>query len=156
MPPGSAPLRSAAWRLVALRGAARFDAVFERGQRFRSPHFVLHMLQQPPAAEAGAVTTVALGFVVSKRHARRATRRNLIRRHWRAALQAWLAALPPSGVGELSLIVRLAAPWTPAEGFRSQRSERLAAALRREIEPLLERARRRLAPPSASMGEARP
>ena len=74
------------------------------------------------------------GFVVPKRHARRAVTRTLLKRQVRSAFQR-LGPDLPAGLW----LVRLRAPFAKQD-FISARSERLACAARTEIEALLARA----------------
>jgi ribonuclease P protein component len=76
-------------------------------------------------------STFWLGWVVPKRHARRAVTRTLLKRQIRVAFERHAAALP----GGLWL-VRLRAPFAPTE-FISARSALLAAAARTELDRLL-------------------
>jgi len=74
-----------------------------------------------------------LGYVVPKRHARRAVTRNLLKRQIRSVFERHAQNLP----GGLWL-VRLKTPFAPAE-FVSARSRALAVAARAELEGLLVR-----------------
>ena len=74
------------------------------------------------------------GCVVPKRHAKRATTRNLIKRQLREAFARHAAALPHG-----LWMVRLTAGFAPAQ-FVSARSEALAQVARAEIDTLLAKA----------------
>lgn len=114
---------------------AQFQALLARRPCARSAHFALHHVSAPdgtdPAAHAlFAAHAVWLGALVPKRCARRAVRRNLIRRQIRAlgavALQeqtgAWL--------------IRLRAGYSRA-AFPSASSTALKSAVRAELQELL-------------------
>jgi ribonuclease P protein component len=75
-----------------------------------------------------------LGYVVPKRHARRAVTRSLLKRQVRVAF-AQHASLLPAGLW----LVRLRAPFAVSE-FVSARSQALAQAARSELNSLLDRA----------------
>ncbi len=137
---------------------ADFERVLATPSRTRSAHFAVHHLasgpltRKPAAAEAVAgklstapapgcpqpvddlPTSLWLGWVVPKRHARRAVTRSLLKRQIRGAFHRHAAALP----GGLWL-VRLRAPF-PATEFVSARSAALAAAAHDELDRLLARA----------------
>jgi ribonuclease P protein component len=74
-----------------------------------------------------------VGCVVPKRHAKRATTRNLLKRQIRAAFERHAQALPQG-----LWMVRLTAGFAPAE-YVSARSEALARVARAEIDTLLGR-----------------
>lgn len=75
-----------------------------------------------------------LGYVVPKRHAKRAVTRSLLKRHIRAAFERHAAALP-HGIW----LVRLRSPFARTD-FASARSEALAQQARLELDRLLEQA----------------
>jgi ribonuclease P protein component len=81
-----------------------------------------------------AATLHWLGTVVPKRHARRATTRNLLKRQIRSQFQAHSGRLP-AGLW----VVRLKAPFAKTQ-FPSARSAALAVAVREELSALLHRA----------------
>lgn len=87
-------------------------------------------MKQPvdgPAAGPGLV----VGFVIPKRHAKRAVTRVAIRRQMRAAVVRHAAGL---AAGEWAL--RLRVPWDPKR-FRSATSAALAEAVHAELDALL-------------------
>lgn len=75
-----------------------------------------------------------LGYVVPKRHARRAVTRSLLKRHIRAAFERHAGTLP-LGIW----VVRLRAPFARAD-FISAASPALAQQARLELDSLLQRA----------------
>lgn len=137
---------------------ADFERVLATPSRTRSAHFAVHhvssapSVRKPVAPEAvasklstGAApecpqavddlpTSLWLGCVVPKRHARRAVTRSLLKRQIRGAFHRHAAGL----AGGLWL-VRLRAPF-PTTEFVSARSAALAAAAHDELDRLLARA----------------
>lgn len=87
-------------------------------------------------------STIWVGAVVPKRHARRAVTRSLIKRQIRSAFQRHGAALP----GGLWL-VRLRSPFATRD-FPSAASKALAAAARGELDRLLDRVHERAPVPA--------
>jgi ribonuclease P protein component len=87
----------------------------------------------------GQSTSVRLGLVVPKRHARRSVTRTLVKNQLRDAMRRHL---PHLAAGDW--VLRLRAPIDRAR-FPSARSEALAAELRGEIDRLLSDAMRRTA-----------
>lgn len=164
-------------RVQPLIHAAVIDAVFKQGKRLTSEHFALHWrvlsvgdvptassqtdvapaeLPTPPILlTTPTLTAVGVAFVVSKRLAKRAVRRNLIRRAWRTVLaaspqlQAALASdtsHPGAGAqpkSALHLVVRLAKPFAAAK-FLSAASGVLKQQVNREALDLLERLQAKL------------
>ena len=87
----------------------------------------------------GQSTSLRLGLVVPKRHARRAVTRTLVKNQLRDAMRRHLPHLAPG-----DWVLRLRAPIDRAR-FPSARSEALAAELRAEIDRLLADVMRRTA-----------
>jgi len=142
--------------------AADFESVLASPIRARSAHFAAHHLARAPepskrvrAQSAGmklstddpdlcaqpvedhprpAPTRWWFATVVPKRHARKATTRNLLRRQIRGALLAHRGSLARG-----MWLVRLRAPFD-ARSFRSATSSTLRIAARAELEGLLSRA----------------
>jgi ribonuclease P protein component len=106
-------------RAVKSKTGRAIDTVIQQGERSHSQHFALHWLRlnppTPPTPLASLTSLVSetdtapislqgskntqiafCAFVVSKRNAKHAARRNLIRRIWREALQR-LEARAPAG-----------------------------------------------------------
>ena len=81
-----------------------------------------------------AVDGTALGFVVPKRHAKRAVTRNLIKRHMRAVAESNASRLARG-----AWVLRLRAGFDAAT-YAAARSDALAEAVRGELLVLLERA----------------
>jgi ribonuclease P protein component len=137
--------------------AADFERVLKSPSRSRSAHFALHHVAQPPLPPrkpapkmiSTDLSTAAaqacpqpvddlldrrwLGYVVPKRHARRAVTRNLLKRQIRHAFDRHAEHLPPG-----QWLVRLRCPFALTD-FISARSDRLAHASRQELESLLAR-----------------
>lgn len=163
-------------RVQPLTHAAVIDAVFKQGKRLTSEHFALHwrVLSVGDVPTASSKTDVAptelltpqillitptlaavgVAFVVSKRLAKRAVRRNLIRRTWRTVLAAspqLQAALSDTSRPDadaqpesvLHLVVRLAKPFAAAK-FLSAASGVLKQQVNREALDLLERLQAKL------------
>ena len=148
--------------LGRLRRPADFKAVLATPAMTRSAHFAAHHLPRPPRQPGGAghkahpqelstrdpevfeqaVDELAIaapegwwiGFVVPKRHARRATTRNLIRRQMRRAVERHHARLA-RGIW----ILRLRAA-VDARRYQSAASTALRCAVRAELDGLLRRA----------------
>jgi ribonuclease P protein component len=126
--------------ITALVGAGAFDAVFKQGQRHRSARFALHYLQvnrgqgAMELAGAKAASPLQIGFIIPKRLAKRAARRNQIRRIWRECLQE---AVRLGGLRG-QVVVRLVQGFAPLE-FKSSASTWLAGAVRQEALTLLGR-----------------
>jgi ribonuclease P protein component len=126
----------------ALR-AAQFPVALAAPRRAQSAHFVIHHAK-PAAAELSTADAPArgrsvddctgTGWVVPKRHARRAVTRNLIRRQLREALRRHADRLDDG-----LWLLRLRAAFGAAE-FPSAASGALRQAVRAEIDGLLVRA----------------
>ena len=141
--------------------AVDFERVLNAPSRARSPHFVVHHLPACPQrrlakADAPLVPELStdtapawrtvvdnsppdrqwLGVVVPKRHAKRAVTRALIKRQMRAAVARHAAGLPHG-----LWVLRLRSPFDPKQ-FPSARSEALRAAVRTELDAVLQRASR--------------
>jgi ribonuclease P protein component len=141
---------------------ADFERVLATRSRSRSLHFSLHHLAGAPVSRvwqpkvpihtelstspapscpqavddltAAAPGRLWFGYVVPKRHARRAVTRTLLKRQVRGAFER-LGANLPDGLW----LVRLRAPFAKQD-FMSARSTQLALAARSELEGLLTRA----------------
>ena len=137
---------------------ADFERLLSTRSKMRSTHFALHHLNGGPlTAATGSISanqtglstapalqllqpvdsfasTLWIGCVVPKRHARRAVTRNLLKRQIRASFERHASGLP----GGLWL-VRLRASFAVTE-FISARSTALAQAARAELDGLLSRA----------------
>lgn len=135
--------------------AADFERVLKSPPRSRSAHFALHHVAQPPLparkampkVDSADLSTAAaqvcpqpvddllgrrwLGYVVPKRHARRAVTRSLLKRQIRQAFDCHAERLPPG-----QWLVRLRCPFAVTD-FISARSDRLASASRHELDQLL-------------------
>jgi len=122
-----------------LKNRAQFQAVLAGATVARTAHFALHRCALDAPAGAlplfGLAHDVWIGAMVPKRWARRAVTRNAIKRqiyHVSATVQT---SLPPA-----AHVVRLRAGFDRKE-FVSASSDKLKAAVRAELEQLLQRAR---------------
>ncbi len=86
-----------------------------------------------PDAVDETLESIWLGCMVPKRHARRAVTRNLLKRQMRAATLQWVQRLP---AGLCLLLLRQ--PFVVSQ-YPSARSAALNAAVRKELDQLLQR-----------------
>jgi ribonuclease P protein component len=151
-------------RVQRLVNKADFERLLASRSQSRSTHFALHHVAGSPSlpvwnnkrSAAGKLSTdtapicaqpvddlpvpqldadsLWLGYVVPKRHARRAVTRSLLKRQVRGAFAQHAGNLP-AGLW----LVRLRAPFAVAE-FVSARSRALAQAARSELDSLFGRA----------------
>jgi ribonuclease P protein component len=121
-----------------LKTRAQFQAVLAGATVARTAHFALHRCTlDAPAGGAplfGGTPDVWLGAMVPKRWARRAVTRNAIKRQIYNVSATAEASLPHA-----AHVVRLRAGFDRKE-FVSATSERLKAAVRAELQLLLQRA----------------
>ncbi|CAN7700663.1 ribonuclease P protein component [Variovorax sp. LjRoot290] len=120
-----------------LKTRAQFQAVLAGATVARTAHFALHRCAldaQPGAAPLFETQDVWLGAMVPKRWARRAVTRNAIKRQIYQVSAASEAFLPPA-----AHVVRLRSAFDRKE-FVSATSDKLKAAVRAELQQLLERA----------------
>jgi ribonuclease P protein component len=132
-----------------LKTRAQFQAVLAGATVARTAHFALHRCALDLASGAPALFAsddVWLGAMVPKRWARRAVTRNAIKRQIYAVSAAPGVALPRA-----AHVVRLRAGFDRKE-FVSATSGKLKAAVRAELQHLLERAAR----PASASAPARP
>jgi ribonuclease P protein component len=138
--------------MQALCGAAAFDEVFRQGRRISSDaystHFALHYLKRDPTptecegtpsnisnpTSSTSQTDLRLGFIVSKRLSKHSSRRNLIRRVWKQALQK--AQAQQASTQTQALIIRQRMSFA-AKDFYSPASSRLSAAIAQEAQALI-------------------
>lgn len=128
--------------MQALCGAAAFDEVFRQGRRISSDaystHFALHYLKRSPTESASSHISskadLRLGFIVSKRLSKHSSRRNLIRRVWRQALQKVQAQ--QASAQTQTLIIRQRMSFA-AKDFCSPASSRLSATIAQEAQALI-------------------
>ena len=122
-----------------LKTRAQFQAVLAGATVARTAHFALHRcaLEAPVGALPlfGHTEDVWLGAMVPKRWARRAVTRNAIKRQIYNVSANVQGSLPPA-----AHVVRLRAGFDRKE-FVSASSDKLKAAVRSELEHLLQRAR---------------
>lgn len=126
-----------------LRGAERFAALLSGRPVSRTEHFAAYHrsirklstgvdgLKEQPVDDAPAGPGLVVGFVIPKRHAKRAVTRVAIRRQMRAAVARHGAGL---AAGEWAL--RLRVPWDPKR-FHSATSAALVEAVHAELDALL-------------------
>ncbi|VTU39873.1 ribonuclease P [Variovorax sp. PBL-H6] len=120
-----------------LKTRAQFQAVLAGATVARTTHFALHRcaLDAPRGpTPLFATQDVWIGAMVPKRWARRAVTRNAIKRQIYRMSTAAGSALPPA-----AHVVRLRAGFDRKE-FHSASSDKLNAAVRAELQQLLERA----------------
>jgi ribonuclease P protein component len=120
-----------------LKTRAQFQAVLAGATVARTAHFALHRcaLDAPAgAAPLFAAEVLWLGAMVPKRWARRAVTRNAIKRQIYTVSAAVAESLPRA-----AHVVRLRAAFDRKQ-FVSASSDRLKAAVRAELQQLLERA----------------
>lgn len=120
-----------------LRTRGQFQAVLAVRPIARTPHFAWHRLGLDPDSPAAARHAFPhggawLGALVPKRWARRAVRRNLIRRQIHALGESCGA------LADGASVIRLRAAFTPAS-FPSASSDALKRAVRTELLELLAR-----------------
>lgn len=128
--------------MQALKGAGQFDAVLRQrakaSRTAQSEHFALHHLQHHHTMpEEGPEKTQAqfrLGFILPKRLSKQASRRNQIRRVWKAVISEAIGTANP--LQALDFVVRQRSPFDAAQ-FRSPASPLLKAAVRQEAQALL-------------------
>jgi ribonuclease P protein component len=121
-----------------LQTRAQFQAVLAGATVARTAHFALHRctLDAPAGAESlfGSGRDVWVGAMVPKRWARRAVTRNAIKRQIYTVSALAEASLPPA-----AHVVRLRAGFDRKQ-FVSATSDKLKAAVRAELQQLLQRA----------------
>lgn len=122
-----------------LQTRAQFQAVLAGATVARTAHFALHRcaLDAPAGAAPlfGDADAVWIGAMVPKRWARRAVTRNAIKRQIYT-----VSALADTSLPTAAHVVRLRAGFDRTQ-FVSATSDKLKAAVRTELQQLLERAR---------------
>ena len=122
-----------------LQNSPQFQAVMNAGVIATSPHFALHRLILngpndlfvPPGSTPGDGTAPAwIGVLLPKRHAKKAVRRNLLRRQIYA-----VASDAPHRLAGAAHVVRLRKPFD-SKGFISANSILLKQAVRLELQSL--------------------
>jgi ribonuclease P protein component len=123
-----------------LKTRAQFQAALSGSTIARTPHFALHRcaLDAPPANAPlfDSPPGVWLGAMVPKRWAKRAVTRNAIKRQ----IYDVTATAAPTSLGVAAHVVRLRAGFDRKE-FVSATSDKLKAAVRAELQQLMQRAR---------------
>jgi ribonuclease P protein component len=120
-----------------LKTRAQFQAVLAGATVARTAHFALHRCALDAAAAGPGLFDRQepwIGAMVPKRWARRAVTRNAIKRQIYTVSAAANDSLPPA-----AHVVRLRAAFDPRQ-FASASSRQLKAAVRAELQQLLERA----------------
>jgi ribonuclease P protein component len=121
-----------------LQTRAQFQAVLAGATVARTAHFALHRcaLDAPAGAVSlfGGASEVWIGAMVPKRWARRAVTRNAIKRQIYTVSALAEGSLPPA-----AHVVRLRAGFDRTQ-FVSATSDKLKAAVRAELQQLLQRA----------------
>jgi ribonuclease P protein component len=127
--------------MQALCGTAAFDEVFRQGRRISSDaystHFALHYLKRSAESATTDISNKAdirLGFIVSKRLSKHSSRRNLIRRVWKQALQEVPAQ--QASIASQALIIRQRASFA-AKDYYSPASRHLSATIAQEAQALI-------------------
>lgn len=126
-----------------LRTPEQFQVVMNAGVLAQSPHFALHGLRLSAAGVSAPLFTGAhshLGVVLPKRHAKKAVRRNMLRRQIVSLGRDLNEALQDS-----ALVVRLKRGFDD-QTFVSARSVPLKKAVRAELGDLFSRGLGRLRP----------
>ena len=122
-----------------LQTRAQFQAVLAGATVARTAHFALHRcaLDAPAGAVPlfGGADAVWIGAMVPKRWARRAVTRNAIKRQIYT-----VSAQPDTSLPTAAHVVRLRAGFDRTQ-FVSATSDKLKAAVRAELQQLLQRAR---------------
>lgn len=136
--------RAKAW--VSIPSFAQFQAPIRSKPWAHSPHFVLHLCARPEAVACDAAWRI--GAMLPKRHAKKAVRRNLLRRLiYAQAVQSFAAW--PAQAQAMDCVVRLRAPW-PAAHYPSASSPPLRRAVREELQSLFAHALKKAQQPSPS------
>ncbi len=134
-----------------------FQAVMRQGLRISSQHFVLHCCPRaalvPENQAARQPSCSRIGALLPKRWAKKAVRRNLLRRKIYALAAGQLPVLTQAAGADLDCIVRLRAAWAVAE-YPSASSDALRQSLDAELQQLFAQAAgklgRRAAPQPAA------
>jgi ribonuclease P protein component len=81
-----------------------FQAVYQQGDRYSSPHLILRALPPSQATEPSQRSPCQLGISISQKVSKKAVTRNLIKRRIRAAFRELLPHLSPGW--KLVIVVR--------------------------------------------------
>ena len=142
--------------LVPIPKFEEFQTVMRSGQRYSSEHFMLHCAPRQgacPAQATGAVGVNRIGALLPKRWAKKAVRRNALRRQIYALAQQGLPVLAQAIGQPLDCVVRLRAAW-PATAFISASSPAFKQSVAAELAALFALAQRKarsFAPASAPL-----
>jgi ribonuclease P protein component len=123
-----------------------------QGLRVSSPHFVLHCcptISRPAPASGNSIGTSRtssnrIGALLPKRWAKKAVRRNLLRRKIYAIAASHLPALSQAAGLALDCVVRLRASWA-VQAYPSASSPKLRQELGQELNTLFAQAQRKIA-----------
>lgn len=118
--------------LVSIPSFAEFQGPIRQGAWAKSAHFVLH-LQARPVARLGSTAPHRIGALLPKRFAKKAVRRNLLRRLIYQEARLRLAQWPQSG--GVDCVVRLRAAWLQT-AYPSASSTALRTAVQEELQQL--------------------
>ena len=125
-----------------------FQAVMRQGLRYHSPHFMLHCAPRTAAAAtapAAGIKGNRIGALLPKRWAKKAVRRNALRRKIYALARLQLPLLAASAGQPVDCVVRLRAAWLAAD-FPSARSPALQRELDSELHALFALAQSKIRP----------
>ena len=122
-----------------------------QGLRVSSPHFVLHCcpkISRPAHANGASIgkssnTGNRIGALLPKRWAKKAVRRNLLRRKIYAIAASHLPALSQTAGQALDCVVRLRASWA-VQAYPSASSPKLRQELGQELNTLFVLAQRKI------------
>ena len=124
-----------------------FQAVMRQGLRYSSAHFMLHCAPRTlgsAGASAGSKDS-RIGALLPKRWAKKAVRRNALRRKIYALARLQLPLLTASAGQPVDCVVRLRAAWLAAD-FPSARSPALQRELDSELHALFALAQSKIRP----------
>lgn len=122
---------------IPIPSFAEFQAAMQQGLRVSSPHFVLHCSPRP----AGQPNRI--GALLPKRWAKKAVRRNMLRRKIYACAATWQNQLAQTASNSFDCVVRLRAQWQ-ASAYPSASSRQLRQEVCVELTALFAQAQRKL------------
>lgn len=131
-----------------------FQAIMRQGLRYSSEHFMLHCApRQSPATQpkSGGGQRNRIGALLPKRWAKKAVRRNALRRQIYALARQRLPLLAQAAGQPVDCVVRLRAAW-PAAVFVSASSPAFKQSVERELAALFTLVQGKLRPFAAVQG----
>ena len=141
-------------RLQTIPQFEEFQTVMRQGLRFGSPHFMLHCCpSQHDKAAAGGYNRI--GALLPKRWAKKAVRRNALRRKIYALARQSLPLLAKSAGQPIDCVLRLRAAWLPAD-FPSAKSPALQSQLDTELRALFALAESKIRPFKPTVASTQP